>query len=82
MLSRCPRCSTASHGSSVSLHDLNLFKFAFNVNKNWEMDALQFIRWSCFLLAVVVEGDESSWPRIANWRAVLAVALIDSPASL
>ena len=30
----------------------------------------------------MVEGDESSWPRIANWRAVLAVALIDSPASL
>ena len=41
-----------------------------------------FIRWCCFLLAVVVEGDESSWPRIANWWAVLAVALIDSPASL
>ena len=38
-----------------------------------------FIRWCCFLLAVVVEGDESSWPRIANWRGVLAVALIDSP---
>ena len=39
-----------------------------------------FIR--CFLLAVVVEGDESSWPRIANWQAVLAVALLDSPSSL
>ena len=41
-----------------------------------------FIQWCCFFLAVVVEGDESSWLRIANWRAVLAVALIDSPASL
>ena len=41
-----------------------------------------FIRWCCFLLAVVVEGDESSWPRIANWQAVLAVALLDSPSSL
>ena len=42
-----------------------------------------FIRWCCFLLAVImVEGDESSWPRIANWQAVLAVALLDSPSSL
>ena len=63
--------------------DLNLFKFAFSVNKNWEMEMrYNFIRWCCFLLAVVIEGDESSWPRIANWQAVLAVALLDSPSSL
>ena len=51
MLSRCPRCSTASHGSSVSLHDLNLFKFAFNVNKNWETDALQFYSMVLFFVS-------------------------------
>ena len=51
MLSRCPRCSTASHGSGVSLHDLNLFKFAFNVNKNWETDALQFYSMVLFFVS-------------------------------
>ena len=51
MPSRCPRCSTASHGSSVSLHDLNLFKFAFNVNKNWETDALQFYPMVLFFVS-------------------------------
>ena len=51
MLSRCRRCSTASHGSSVSLHDLNLFKFAFNVNKNWETDALQFYSMVLFFVS-------------------------------
>ena len=51
MLSRCPRCSTASHGLSVSLHDLNLFKFVFNVNKNWETDALQFYSMVLFFVS-------------------------------
>ena len=39
--------------------DLNLFKYALNVIQNWEMDGY-------FLLAVMVEGDESSRLRMAN----------------
>ena len=31
--------------------DLNLFKFAFNVNKNWEMDALQFYSMVLFFVS-------------------------------
>ena len=46
--------------------DLNLFKYAFNVIQNWETDALQILfNAAYFLLAVMVEGDESSrlsWP--------------------
>ena len=40
--------------------DLNLFKYALlNVIQNWEMD-------DYFLLAVMVEGDESSQLRMAT----------------
>ena len=53
--------------------DLNLFKYVFNVIQNWETDALQFYSIvPIFLLAVMVEGDESSWLRMANQLAVLA----------
>ena len=31
--------------------DLNLFKFAFNVNKNWETDALQFYSMVLFFVS-------------------------------
>ena len=41
--------------------DLNLFKYAFNVIQNWETDALQFLfSGAYFLLAVMVQGDDSS----------------------
>ena len=47
--------------------DLNLFKYAFNVIQNWETDVLQFYLMVLnFLLAVMIEGDESSWLRMAN----------------
>ena len=42
--------------------NLNPFKYAFTVIQNWETEALQYFH---FLLAVMVEGDESSrrfWP--------------------
>ena len=31
--------------------DLNLFKFVFNVNKNWETDALQFYSMVLFFVS-------------------------------
>ena len=37
--------------------DLNVFKYVFTVIQNWETDALRYFH---FLLAVMVEGDESS----------------------
>ena len=41
--------------------DLNLFKYAFNVIQNWETDALQMLfNGGYFLLAVMVQGDDSS----------------------
>ena len=41
--------------------DLNLFKYAFNVIENWETDALQILfNGAYFLLAVMVQGDDSS----------------------
>ena len=42
--------------------DLNLLEHAFNVIQNWQTDALQFnlFNGAYFLLAVMVEGDESS----------------------
>ena len=48
--------------------NLNLFKYAFNVIQDWEMDALFFFSMVLinFLLAVEVERDESSWLRMAN----------------
>ena len=47
--------------------DLNLFKYAFNGIQNWKTDALQILFNSAyFLLAVMVEGDESSRLRMAN----------------
>ena len=48
--------------------DLNLLENAFNVIQNWQMDALQFnlFNGAFFLLAVMVEGDESSQLRVAN----------------
>ena len=52
--------------------DLNLFKYLFNIIQNWEADALQFYSMVPFLLAVMVEGDESSWLRMVNLPAVLS----------
>ena len=49
--------------------DLNLFKlkYLFNVIQNWETNALQILfDATYFLLAVVVEEDESSQLRMAN----------------
>ena len=49
--------------------DLNLFKlkYSFNVIQNWETNALQILfNAAYFLLAVVVEEDESSQLRMAN----------------
>ena len=49
--------------------DLNLFKFkySFNVMQNWETNALQIsFDAAHFLLAVMVEEDESSQLRMAN----------------
>ena len=52
--------------------DPNLFKYAFNVIQNWETDVLQFYLMVLnFLLAVMIEGDKSSWLRMANQPAVL-----------
>ena len=63
--------SQAFHDTTRFKHftDLNLFKYAFNVIQDWEMDALFFFFSMVlinFLLAVEVEGDESSWLRTAN----------------
>ena len=47
--------------------DLNLFKYSFDVIQTWEMDVLQFyLMVLIFLLAVMVEGGESSRLRMAN----------------
>ena len=47
--------------------DLKLFKYSFNVIQYWEVDALQlYLMVLVFLLAVIVEGDESSRLRMAN----------------
>ena len=48
--------------------NLNLFKYAFNVIQDWETDRCFtiFFNGAYFLLAVEVEGDESSWLRMAN----------------
>ena len=47
--------------------DLNRIKYAFNVIQNWEKDVLQFYLMVLnFLLAVIIEGDKSSWLRMAN----------------
>ena len=46
---------------------LNLFKYAFNVIQNWEMNALPILfDGAYFLLAVMVEGYKSSQLRLAN----------------
>ena len=44
--------------------DLNLFKYVFNVVQNWCFTML--FDDAYFLLAVIVEGDESSRLRMAN----------------
>ena len=47
--------------------DVNLFKYSFDVIQTWEMDVLQFyLMVLIFLLAVMVEGGESSRLRMAN----------------
>ena len=48
--------------------DLNLFKYAFNAIQNREMVALQFYKicWCLCFVSSMVEGDESSWLRMAN----------------
>ena len=48
-------------GWSERFTNLNLFKYAFNVIQNWETDALQILfNGAYFLLAVMVQGDDSS----------------------
>ena len=48
--------------------DLNPFKHAFCVIQNCETDTLQFVLFdgAYFLLAVMMEGDESNRQRRAN----------------
>ena len=47
--------------------DVNLFKYSFNVTQNWETNALQILFDAAhFLLAVMVEEDESSQLSMAN----------------
>ena len=62
--------SQAFHNIAWFKHftDLNLLEHAFNVIQNWQTDALQFNLFdgAYFLLAVMVEGDESSQLRVAN----------------
>ena len=59
--SNAVKMSQAFHDITWFKHctDLNLFKYALNVIQNWEMDGY-------FLLAVMVEVEESSWLRMAN----------------
>ena len=72
-------CKTGNNGVKISqafhdivrferLTDLNPFKYAFCAIQNWEADALQFILFdgAYFLIAVMVEGDESNRQRMAN----------------
>ena len=72
-------CKTGNNGVKISqafhdiarferLTDLNPFKYAFCAIQNWETDALQFILFdgAYFLIAVMVEGDESNRQRMAN----------------
>ena len=63
---------------------LNLFKYAFNVIQNWETDALQILfDGAYFLLAFMVEGDESSrLPRLINSRAVYMSLLLSTALSI
>ena len=72
MLFRQNTCKTENNAieMSQSFHDtaqfkcfteLNLVKYAFNVIQTWERHALQILfDVAYFLLAVMVEGDESS----------------------
>ena len=53
-------------GEFENFSDLNLFKYAFSVIQNWEMDALQFYFMVLIFLLALVEGDESSQLRMAN----------------
>ena len=47
--------------------NLNLFKYVFNVIQDRETNAkYNFFQWCLFFVAVAVEGDESSWLRMAN----------------
>ena len=84
-LFRQDTCKTGNNAIKMSLafHNiaqfkrftgLNLLEDAFNVIQNWETDALQFYLMvlNYFLLAVMVEGAESSRLRMANQLAVLA----------
>ena len=63
----CPRRSKKSHGLNISHLNLFKLKYSFNVIQNWETNALQILfDATYFLLAVVVEEDESSQLRMAN----------------
>ena len=80
MLFRQNTCKTGNNAVDMSqafqkiarfenFTDLNLFKFkySFNVMQNWETNALQILFDAAhFLLAVMVEEDESSQLRMAN----------------
>ena len=66
---RRQKMSQAFHNIARLEHftDLDLFKYMFNVIQKWAMDAFQFYSMVLiFLLAVMVEGYESSWLRMAN----------------
>ena len=72
-------CKTGNNGVKMSqafhdiarferFTDLNPLKYAFCVIQNWETDTLQFVLFdgAYFLLAVMMEGDESNRQRMAN----------------
>jgi len=55
------------HCTVRTFTDVNLFKYSFSVIQNWETNALQILFDAAyFLLAVMVEEDESSRLRMAN----------------
>ena len=78
MLFRQNTCNTGNNAVEMSqaFHSItqvkrftgvNLFKYAFNDIQNWKTNALQILFDAAyFLLAVMIEGDESSWLRMAN----------------
>ena len=70
MPSKCTRHSKTSHGSNFSEISicLNMHSMSFKTRKGV---LYIFIQWCFLLLAVMVEGDESSRVRMANYPIVL-----------
>ena len=61
---------TANNAIEMSqvFHNITWFKHFTNLNLfKWETNAkYNFFQWCLFFVAVAVEGDESSWLRMAN----------------